>query len=244
MSQGLVRSWLRTLLIQASWSYERMIGVGIAFATEPILRRLPGGAGGDRYRQALGRATAQFNSHPYFAGAAVGALARAEHQGLPADQMARFRTALAGPLGSVGDKLVWAGTVPIASAIGLMLAVIVSPVVAVVVLLAVHNTVNISLRVWALRSGWHGGLSVATQLDVPLLKWGLKLAGPATAFALGAMLPIVTAWLVSGFEPNAVTAVGVVAAVGILLARWLWPTLGGIRYGLVVVVLAALAGWI
>ena len=244
MSQGMVRSWLRTLLIQASWNYERMNGVGVAFASEPILRKLPGGVGGDKYREALGRATAQFNSHPYFAGAAVGALARAEHQGLPTEKMARFRTALAGPLGSVGDKLVWAGTVPIASAIGLMLAVVVSPVVAVVVLLAVHNTVNVGLRVWALHAGWHGGLSVATRLDVPLLKWGLKIAGPATAFALGSMLPIVTAWLVSDFEPNAVTAVGVVAAVGILLARWLWPTLGGIRYGLVVVVLAALAGWI
>lgn len=244
MSHGLVRSWLRTLLIQSSWNYERMIGVGIAFASEPILRKLPGGLGGEKYRAALGRATAQFNSHPYFAGAAVGALTRAEHQGLPNEQMARFRTALAGPLGSVGDKLVWAGSVPIVSAIGLILAVVVSPVIAVVVLLAIHNTVNVGLRAWALHAGWHGGLSVASQLDVPLLKWGLKLAGPATAFALGAMLPVATAWLVSDFEPNSVRAVGVVAAVGILLVRWLWPTLGSLRYGLIVIVLAALAGWI
>ena len=244
MSQGLVRSFLRTLLIQASWSYERMIGVGIAFASEPILRKLPGGLGGDKYRAALGRATAGFNSHPYFAGAAVGALGRAEHQSLPTEQMARFRTALAGPLGSVGDKLVWAGTVPIASAIGLILAVVVSPVIAVVVLLAIHNTVNVGLRVWAFRAGWYGGLSVASRLDVPIMKWGLRLAGPATAFSLGAMLPITTVWLVSDFEPNAVTAVGIVAAVGILFARWLSPTLGSLRYGLIVVVLAALAGWI
>lgn len=244
MSQGLVRSWLRTLLIQASWNYERLIGVSVAFASEPILRKLPGGVGGDKYREALGRATVQFNSHPYFAGAAVGALARAEHQGLPAEEISRFRTALAGPLGSVGDKLVWAGTVPISSAIGLLLAVLVSPMVGVLVLLVVHNAVNVGLRVWALRAGWNGGLSVGNRLDRPALKWGLKIAGPGTAFALGAMLPIVTEWLVSDFEPNAVTAVGVVAAVGILLARWLWPTLGGIRYGLIVVILAALAGWI
>jgi len=244
MSQGLVRSWFRTLLIQSSWNYERMIGVGVAFASEPILRKLPGGVGGDAYREALGRATTQFNSHPYLAGAAVGALARAEHQGLPPEQMMRFRTALAGPLGSVGDKLVWAGSLPIASAIGLTLAVVVSPVVAVVVLLAIHNTFNVSLRIWALRAGWHGGLGVANQLGVPSLKWGLRIAGPGTALALGAMLPIATAWLVSDFEPNAVTAAGLVAAVGILLSRWLWPTLGAIRYGLILVVLAALAGWI
>lgn len=244
MSQGMVRSWLRTLLIQASWNYERMIGVGVAFASEPILRKLQGGAEGEQYRKALGRATTQFNSHPYFSGAAVGALARTEHQALPPEHMARFRTALAGPLGSVGDKLVWAGSLPIASAIALTLAVVMSPVVAAVVLLAIHNTVNVSLRIWALRAGWSSGISVANRLGVPLLKWGLKAAGPATAFAMGLMLPIATAWLVADLEPNAVSAAGVVAAVGVVLARWLWPTLGGLRYGLIVVVLAALAGWL
>lgn len=244
MIRGMIRSWLRTLLMQASWNYERMIGVGIAFSSEPLMRNLPGGKGGEKYRAALGRASAQFNSHPYFSGAAVGALSRAEHQGLPAEQMARFRTALAGPLGSVGDKIVWAGSLPIASAVGLVLAVVVSPVAGLVGLLLVHNAVNLSLRIWALRTGWHAGLGVANRLGAPLLQMGLKLAGPCTALALGLMLPIVTAWLVVEFEAAAVTATTVVAAVGIVLSRWLWPTLGGTRYGLTVVVLAALAGWI
>jgi PTS system mannose-specific IID component len=158
--------------------------------------------------------------------------------------MSRFRTALAGPLGSVGDKLVWAGSLPVAAAIGLILAVVASPVVAVIVLLVSHNTVNVSLRVWALRAGWYGGVNVAGRLGVPALQWGLSVAGPATALALGVMLPIVTAWLVGDFEPGAVSAAGLVAGVGLLLARWFWPTLGGIRYGLILVILAALAGWI
>ncbi len=244
MIRDMTRSWLRTLLMQASWNYERMIGVGIAFSSEPLLRNLPGGKGGEEYRAALGRASAQFNSHPFFSGAAVGALSRAEHQGLPPEQMARFRTALAGPLGSVGDKIVWAGTLPIASAVGLILAVVVSPVAGVVGLLLVHNAVNLSLRIWALLTGWRAGLGVANRLGAPLLRMGLKLAGPCTALTLGLMLPIVTAWLVVQFDAAAVTATTVVAAVGIVLARWLWPTLGGIRYGLTVVILAALAGWI
>jgi len=158
--------------------------------------------------------------------------------------MSRFRTALAGPLGSVGDKLVWAGSSPIASAVGLILAVLISPVVGVVVMLALNNTINISMRTWALRAGWESGLSVGNRLGIPLLKWGLNVAGPGTAFALGLMLPMVTAWLVADFGPNGVMAAGAIAAVGILLARWLWTTLGGIRYGLLVVILAALAGWL
>jgi PTS system mannose-specific IID component len=244
MSQGFIRSWFRTLLIQASWNYERMIGVGIAFASEPILRKLPGGAKGSAYREALGRATAQFNSHPYLSGAAVGALAKSEYDGLPREQVSRFRTALAGPLGSVGDKLVWAGTLPVASALGLFLAVVVSPLVGVITLLVIHNVVNVSLRIWALNVGWRGGVNVASRLGVPALELGLRIAGPATALACGAMLPVVTAWLVRDFEPSGITGAGLIAGAGLLLARWVWPTLGGIRYGLVVVLLAALAGWL
>ena len=104
--------------------------------------------------------------------------------------------------------------------------------------------VNVALRTWALRAGWHAGIGVANRLGAPVLQLGLRIAGPGTALALGVMLPIVTAWLFNDFEANAVTASAVVAAVGILLARWIWPTLGGIRYGLTLVVLAALAGWL
>jgi len=244
MSQGIIRGWLRSLLIQASWNYERMIGVGVAFSSEPILRKLPDGVGGESYRAALGRASAQFNAHPYFSAAAIGALTKTEHQGLPPETMSRFRTALSSPLGSVGDKIVWAGTLPIASAIGLILAVVVSPLVGVVVFLLVHNVVNIAIRAWAFNAGWVAGIGVGNRLGAPLLQFGLKYAGPVTALALGLMLPIVSAWLFADFDGSAITATAVVAAVGILLARWLWPTLGGIRYGLIVVVLAALAGWI
>jgi mannose/fructose/N-acetylgalactosamine-specific phosphotransferase system component IID len=244
MKLRMIHSCVRMLFVQASWNYERMIGVGIAFASEPLLRRLPGGKKGDRYREALGRAAAQFNSHPYFAGAAIGALAKTEHEGLPHEQIVRFRTALAGPLGSVGDKLVWAGSLPIASAIGLVTAVMVTPVAGVVALLVVHNAVNLSLRIWAFRVGWCGGVNVAGRLGGQKMQRGLKAAGPATAFTLGVMLPIVTAWLVGDLEPHAVTATGIIAAVGLVLSRWIWTTLGGIRYGLLVVILAALAGWL
>ena len=122
--------------------------------------------------------------------------------------MRRFRTALAGPLGSVGDKLVWAGSLPVASAIALTLAVLVSPLVAVIAMLLIHNTVNVTLRAWSFRAGWHGGINVANRLSVPVLEWGLKYAGPVTALALGTALPVVTAWLVRDFEPNAISATG------------------------------------
>jgi hypothetical protein len=36
----------------------------------------------------------------------------------------------------------------------------------------------------------------------------------------------------------------VVALVGILFARWVWPTLGANRYGLAAVAVALIVGWL
>src|SRR5688500_16747142 len=107
--------FVRMLAIQGSWNYEILLGNGVGFCVEPALRLLPGGAGGPAYRAALARQCQYFNAHPYLASVAVGALARAELDGEPPARIERFRTALCGPLGSVGDRLVWAGWLPFCS---------------------------------------------------------------------------------------------------------------------------------
>ncbi len=244
MKRGIVSSWFRLLLIQASWNYDRMIGVGVAFSSEPLLRDLPGGVQGRQYRNALVRAAKYFNGHPYLIGLAVGALARTEHEGVPPEQMGRLRSALTGPLGSVGDKMVWAGTLPSASAVGLLLAVTLSPMVGVVGFLVLHNIVNLGLRVWALSAGWRGGMQVAKFLGGRVIKLCLMVVGPVAAFAVGLALPLVGAWLARGLDMNALLGVGIIAAVGIVFARSVWPTLGGLRFALGAVALAVLAGWL
>ena len=77
------------------------------------------GQDGHAYRAALARESQYFNAHPYLAAVAVGALARAELDGEPPARIERFRTALCGPLGSVGDRLVWAAWLPLCSLVAL-----------------------------------------------------------------------------------------------------------------------------
>ena len=242
MKRGMVESWLRTLLLQASWNYERLVGVGLAFSSEPLLRDLPGGREGERYRAALSRAAQHFNGHPYLIGLAVGALARTEHDAIPIEKMQRLRTALAGPLGSVGDKLIWAGLLPVCSAIALVLAVWVSPAAAVLSFLVLYNLVHFALRFWGLSAGWNSGLRVAQRLGAPAIKWGLRIAGPFAALSLGFALPIVAAWLVRHLDGSELIAAGLIMSVGIIFSRWLLPTLGGNRFGLAAVALVLVLG--
>ena len=87
--------YFRMFALQGSWNYETLNGTGVGFSIEPALRLLPGGVNGQAYRAALARESRYFNAHPYLAGVAVGALTRAELDGVDATRIDRFRTALA-----------------------------------------------------------------------------------------------------------------------------------------------------
>lgn len=181
----------RLLAIQGSWNYEILLGNGIGFCVEPALRRLPGGTKGEAYREALARECRYFNAHPYMAGVAVGALARAELDQVDPERIERFRTACCGPLGSVGDRLVWAGWLPFCSLVGLAVfgfgggAALVA-----IIFLLLYNVGHIGLRVWGLQAGWERGLRVATALGNPVLRKGPQYITQASALLAGIAIPL------------------------------------------------------
>jgi PTS system mannose-specific IID component len=186
-----LRMLLRLFAIQASWNYESLLGTGIGFCVEPALALLPGGRGGDAYRAALARESAYFNAHPYLASVAVGALARAELDGEPPARIERFRTALCGPLGSVGDRLVWAAWLPLCSAVALLLyGAGASPALTVGGFLALYNAGHLALRAWGLRTGLALGLKVAQALALPLFRRGPERLSQAASLVGGAALPL------------------------------------------------------
>lgn len=181
--------FLRILAIQGSYNYELMLGNGIGFSMEPALRLLPGGVHSPEFKQALARQSRYFNAHPYLASVAVGALARAELDGEPPERIERFRTALCGPLGSVGDRLVWAGWLPFCSLVALAIFGFGGSTLEVVGgFLLLYNLGHLGLRAWGLRTGWRRGLGVASALANPVLRRGpeqiARLAALATGFAL------------------------------------------------------------
>lgn len=183
--------YVRLFAIQGAWNYEGLLGNGIGFCVEPALRRLPGGASGDAYRAALARESQYFNAHPYLAPVAVGALARAELDGEAPERIERFRTALCGPLGSVGDRLVWAGWLPLCSLLALSaFGFGAGPVAVLAIFLGLYNAGHLALRAWALRTGWQHGLRVASSLGNPVLRSGPTQISRAAALAAGVAIPI------------------------------------------------------
>jgi PTS system mannose-specific IID component len=209
--------YLRLLAVQGSWNYETLNGTGIGFAMEPALRYLPGGIDGPAYRGALARESRYFNTHPYLAGIAVGALVRAELDGVDPVRIERFRTALAGPLGSVGDRLVWASWLPFCSLIALCVyGAGGSPLGVVGTFLLLYNIGHLSLRAWGLQIGLSRGLNVASALGNPVLRQGPQYIGSAAALIAGLALPLALQRVVG---PDTVLAGGIIvsALIGILI---------------------------
>ncbi|PYP17278.1 MAG: hypothetical protein DMD52_05145 [Gemmatimonadetes bacterium] len=238
------RSLLRLFTVQGSWNYERLQGIGVGVAEEPLLRDLRAAGNGAVYRAAVARGAHFFNAHPYLCGLAVGAAARAEHEGATPEQIERLRSALCGPLGSLGDRLVWAGWLPVTSGLALIGVALGLGMDAVLGFLIVYNVGHVALRWWALRAGWAHGVRVAAALHQPLLQRAAAWSGPAMALAIGAALPLSTAYLAAPFPAWARGVLLGAAALGCAILWWWRGRLTGLRYGLGLLAVAALAGWI
>ena len=247
---------VRMLAVQASWNYETMLGNGIGFSMEPALRALPGGRTGVPYHEALARETHYFNAHPYLAAVAVGALARVELDGTMAPaQIERFRIALCGPLGSVGDRLVWAGWLPFTVLVALLAYGLgAGPVAVVTLFLVLYNAGHIGLRIWGLRTGWSHGRRVAGSLATPILRRGPEYVARAVMALCGLALPLASARIlghsnmelaqvarksVLGQHALVFLLLAVAALLGVLLVK-LHGRLDGWRVALLIVVLLAL----
>ena len=246
---GLSPRWqtiIRLYGVQAAWTYERMAGIGVGHAAAPMLRDLFRDRDAIERRAAVARSAEYFNSHPYLAGIAVGAVVRSERDGVPGGAISRLRSALSGPLGALGDQLIWTGEVP--ALMGFTLALL--PVVgwwAVAAAVLVHNVMRFRLTRWSLDLGLAHGLGVGAALQQSWLPRAAKDAQRVAAFAVGLALPVTAAWLwLDGIHEGGEVILALVLVGTVLtLAPGTRTRVTGLRFGLALLGAAILlmGGW-
>ncbi|MFC1791399.1 PTS system mannose/fructose/sorbose family transporter subunit IID, partial [Gemmatimonadota bacterium] len=193
-------TFLRSFVIQGSWNYRTMLGGGFAFCILPVLRRLYGGDP-EMFQDALRRHSEHFNAHPYLADLALGAVCRMEEEGRDPEEIGRFKTVLRGPLGSLGDALVWVGWRPAMVLASLALALAgSSPGTVVAFFLLFYNLGHLALRVWGFRVGLERGSQVGDSLRVLSLPKQAERMGGVGMFLLGGIsgLTLIHAWELGG----------------------------------------------
>ncbi len=233
---------LRAFLVQGSWNYRVMQGTGMAFAILPLVRHL--GLRGRERDDALALHADHFNAHPYLASLALGALARLEVDRTDPETVRRFRSAIRGPLGALGDRLIWAAWLPVTAAVGLLLHWSgTAGVWAVAAFVVLFNIVHLTVRFTGFRIGFEAGTGVGARLrDLGTRGWtervaivllvlvggvvGILVRDGATVgldpyWAGGATLAFLTGLLggIRVWRPAAFLTVGAVAALT-LLGLW------------------------
>lgn len=178
----------RSLFIQATNNFERMLALGFLFALWPALRRAYPEP--EARRDAVVRHLAFFNTHPYLANSILGVVAHAEltHDGPSRDEEVRnLKRAMMGALGALGDDLFWAGLMPAAALVALTVfayrpAWALLGVIAALVLYNIgHLWTRVRLFELSLRYG-RRITRVFKLLRLPRVVVAVKLAG---AFLLG-----------------------------------------------------------
>lgn len=205
----------RSFLVQGSWNYETLIGTGFAFVLLPVLKGIYASEP-DRLHRALGRHASLFNSHPYLATVAAGAVVQLESSGADEAIIDRFKAALRGSLGTLGDQLVWLLWRPAAALLGIALVLAGAAWwVGIGAFLIVYNALHLWLRVWGLNTGLTAGLQVAARIrEAPFQLWGGRIAGA------GALLTGFCFVLALARIPGGSGDVGLAAAAG-LAGLWL-----------------------
>jgi PTS system mannose-specific IID component len=178
-------AFLRSFAIQGSWNYRTMLGGGFAFALLPVLRRVFEGA---RLQEAVRRHTEHFNAHPYLAALAVGATAKLESEGSDPELVRRFKLAIKGPLGGLGDALVWAAWLPTCALLGLVAFFAGAPPwVCVLLFLVPYNLGHLGLRMWGFNAGLTWGHDVGKVLRDAALGHRAEWVSRGGALLLGAL---------------------------------------------------------
>lgn len=118
-----LRVWLRLLVLQGSWNFERLQGLGFYYALLPALRVL---YRGEEFREVARKHLGYFNTHPFMAPLVAGAVLKLEEEKAAAAPVvvdtSEFKEMVAAPYAAIGDALFWGGMRPLAAGVSLLFA--------------------------------------------------------------------------------------------------------------------------
>lgn len=159
--------FFRSFFIQTVYNYKGLLSIGICFALIPVAKRFYSRT--EDFQKFMKRHLCFFNTHPYFSSYALGAIARVEEDialsGKDADeQIEKFKNALIGPLGAIGDQLFWATIKPAAILVGFtgaaLLPILELKLIFLAVFLILYNVPHLFTRSMGLVRGYRCGYGI------------------------------------------------------------------------------------
>jgi len=152
---------LRSLLLQASFNYERMQAAGWLYSIIPGLRHA------HKNKQDLSKSMKDhmefFNTHPFLVTFIMGIILAMEQNKEDREAIRGIKIATMGPLGGIGDALFYLTLLPITASIGASLA-IEGNVLGPVVFLVLFNVIHFGTRFGLMKFGYEAGVNAIAKL--------------------------------------------------------------------------------
>lgn len=205
----LVKTFLRSFFIMTTINYERYCSLGFCYAMIPALRKLYPEP--EDFKAAMQRANEFFNCHPYTGNAVLGVTLALEEQkalgkDVTAEAISSTKTALMGPLSSIGDSVFKATFMTIFAAIAASLALEGNPV-APIIFIVPNVALNVVSRWLFVKYGYEWGTRlVARMQSSDLIRRFVEAATIVGMMVVGAMivgfvkLSIASVWNIGGAE--------------------------------------------
>ncbi len=209
---------VRSLFIQATNNFERMLSLGFLFALWPVIKKLYRTP--EARREAVIRHLSFFNTQPYFANCILGVITHVELEGgerLDAE-VTGIKKAMMGALGALGDDLFWTGLMPAAGLLALVFygALPNYAFAGAVAALLAYNVFHFWARMKLFAVGLRLGRRVTSYLKMLRLPRFAVVVKVVASFLLGA-LTVTVAWRAAqtggGFGSAAAVGGAVVASV-------------------------------
>ena len=159
--RDLIKIVWRSLLLQASFNYERMQACGWLFSLLPGLKKI--------HKQKEDLVTSMsmhmefFNTHPFLVTFIMGIVLAMEENKEDPETIRGIKVATMGPLGGIGDALIWLTLLPITAGIGVSMAMegnIAGPFV----FLILFNAIHFGLRFGLMNYGYKTGVKAIKSL--------------------------------------------------------------------------------
>jgi mannose/fructose/N-acetylgalactosamine-specific phosphotransferase system component IID len=185
----------RSFFIQNVWNYQSYISIGLCFSLTPVAKRL--NKKKDDLIKFMYRHLNFFNSHPYFASYALGAITRLEEEQILEERkeyssIDRLKNALIGPLGAVGDQLVWANIKPACLIMGILCLYVIEnliiEIIALVLVFLLYNLPHFHIRISGLLQGYRMGNQVYKILNLDNFSFLKYVYGAAGAISIGMII--------------------------------------------------------
>lgn len=186
----------RSLLIQASWSYDGMQSLGFSYALLPVLKKLyPDRA---EFESRLRLHMEYFNTQPYLAAFILGAVVRLEEERAAGRASAAIdatglKAALMAPLGALGDSLFWGALKPLAAVIAVAL-VMAGIWWAPILFLVLYNFWHVGLRLSVLFRGYRSSGDAMALMERYHFTRMARLFKAISLAVLGGIVATISGW--------------------------------------------------